>query len=191
MLGELLGLPEAAPMPKRVLPLTVKDIERQKPPIGKADRLLADGNGLYLRITRSGGRSWVYRYMTDGERHDLGLGPYPDIGLAEARERATAQRRLRLSGQDPISLRRTERDGKRLAKAKAMTFKDCAERYIEAHRAGWKSAKHAAQWGATLDSYVYPIMGKLPVASIDTGFVMQALEPVETSRRISVPTRSL
>jgi integrase len=63
-----------------------------------------------------------------------------------------------------------------------MTYKDCAERYIEAHRAGWKNAKHAAQWGATLDSYVYPIMGKLPVDSVDTGLVMRALEPIWTEK---------
>src|ERR1700739_3818793 len=64
-------------------------------------RMLADGKGLYLRVGPTGSKSWVFRYQADGRRHDLGLGPYPDISLAEARERATTQRRLRLDGPRP------------------------------------------------------------------------------------------
>jgi hypothetical protein len=63
-----------------------------------------------------------------------------------------------------------------------MTFQACAEAYIAAHRAGWKNAKHAAQWPSTLATYVYPIFGALPVAAIDTGLVMKALEPIWTEK---------
>src|SRR5260370_36062790 len=81
--------------------------------------LYADGKGLYLRVGPSGAKSWIYRYRNDGRRHDLGLGPYPDISLADARERATEQRKLRLNGHDPLFTRRTARDAARLAAAKA------------------------------------------------------------------------
>ena len=72
--------------------------------------LYADGKGLYLRIGPTGAKSWIYRYRSDGLRHDLGLGSYPDISLADARERATEQRKLRLNGQDPLYTRRAGRD---------------------------------------------------------------------------------
>src|SRR5437588_3498923 len=79
--------------------------------------LYADGKGLYLRIGWSGAKSWIYRYRADGQRHDLGLGPYPDISLAAARERAAEQRKLRLNGQDPLLARRAGRDQARIAAA--------------------------------------------------------------------------
>jgi hypothetical protein len=95
-------------MPKRATPLTVKGIERLKPP-AKSDRLTADGGGLYFRVTPSGGRSWVYRYMISGKRRDMGLGPYPDVGLAEARERALELRRQVRASIDPVEENRTAR----------------------------------------------------------------------------------
>jgi integrase len=151
--------------------------------------LYADGKGLYLRIGPSGAKSWIYRYRADGRRHDLGLGPYPDISLADARERATEQRKLRLNGHDPLLTRRAGRDAARLAAAKAMTFKACAEAYIAAHAAGWRNPKHRWQWGASLASYVYPSFGDLPVQAVDVGLVMKAVEPLwntksETASRV-------
>lgn len=141
----------------------------------KEPGMYADGKSLYLRIGPTGAKSWIFRYRADGRRHDLGLGPYPDIGLADARERATVQRRLRLDGQDPLMVRRTGRDQARLAAAKAMTFKQCAEAYIASHRATWKNPVHAKQWGSTMETYVYPALGDLPVAAVDTSLVMKAI----------------
>jgi len=111
------------------------------------------------------------------------------ISLADARERAYAQRRLRLDGRDPLSTRRAERARARLEAAKAMTFRQCGTAYIEAHRAGWKNAKHAAQWTSTLETYVYPTLGDLPVEAVDTGLVIQVVEPIwatkpETASRV-------
>src|SRR3979411_2563594 len=87
-------------------------------------RMLADGKGLYLRIGPSGSKSWIYRYSSGGRAHDIGLGPYPDIARAAARERATAQRKLRLNGEDPLMTRRAGRDQAKLAEARAMTFRE-------------------------------------------------------------------
>jgi integrase len=144
--------------------------------------MLADGKGLYLRIGPTGSKSWVYRFMLDGKLHDMGLGPYSDISLADARERAAAQRKLRLDGKDPIEARRANRLAEHFATSKVMSFKDCAEAYIAAHQAGWKNPKHAKQWPSTLEAYVYPVFGRLPVQAVDVGLVMKAVEPIWTKK---------
>jgi integrase len=163
-------------MPKRAAGLTVRHVQSKRP------GWYADGGGLYLKVTTTGSRSWVYRYQIAGKRRDMGLGPYPDITLAEAREKATDARRQKLGGIDPLAAKAAARGTARVAAAKAMTFRQCADAYIAAHQAGWRNAKHAAQWGSTLDAYVLPVMGALPVGAIDTGLVMQVLEPVWTAK---------
>jgi integrase len=137
----------------------------------------ADGGGLYLHVSKSGGRSWILRYMLDGRAREMGLGPLALVPLKQARELAIEnRRRVRLDGKDPIDERRATRAKAKLDVANGITFKACAHRYIAAHRAGWKNDKHAAQWPSTLETYVYPICGALPVQAIDTGLVMQVLE---------------
>ena len=141
-----------------------------------------DGRGLYLRIGPGGSKSWVYRFALAGKTRDMGLGPYPEISLAEAREQAAAQRKLRLDGTDPIAVRQAGRQQAKLNSAKLMTFRACAEAYIAAHRAGWKNPKHAAQWPATLSAYAYPVFGDLQVQVVDVGLVMKAVEPIWTTK---------
>jgi integrase len=150
-------------------------------PSGK-HQMLADGKGLYLSISSTGAKSWVFRYRSNDRRHDLGLGPYPDISLAEARARAVAQRRLRLDGHDPLMMRRAGQDQARLDAARRVTFKDCAESYIAAHRAGWRNPEHARQWPASLASYAFPVFGDLPVQMVDTALVTKALEAIWSTR---------
>jgi integrase len=151
--------------------------------------MLADGKSLYLRVWPEGSKSWIFRYQRHRSRHDLGLGPYPDITLAEARRLATEQRRLCLAGQDPLAARRAVQGTIRAKALKTMTFAECAERYMDAHRAGWKNPKHRQQWENTLATYVYPVFGELPVQAVDTGLVMQVIEPLwstkpETASRV-------
>ncbi|MGJ0454146.1 MAG: tyrosine-type recombinase/integrase [Methylocystis sp.] len=143
--------------------------------------LYSDGGGLYLQIAEGGSKSWIFRYGAAGKRY-LGLGPLHTIGLAEARERALAARRMILDGIDPIAAKREKAVAAHLAAAKSIAFKECAAAYIEAHKAGWKNAKHAAQWTATLETYAFPIFGRLPVASIDTALVLKALQPIWTTK---------
>lgn len=138
--------------------------------------MYADGAGLYLRVTQQGTKNWVFRFMLNGRPRWMGLGPFPLIGLHEARGKALDARRLHHERIDPIDARRAAREKKRLSAVRTMTFKQCAERYIEAHRAGWRNAKHAAQWEATLATYAEPIVGALPVQAVDTALVMKVLE---------------
>jgi integrase len=157
--------------------LTALKVEKAKKP-----GMYADGGGLYLRVTREGARNWVLRFMLDRKPRWMGLGPLALYGLAEARARALDARRQRYEGIDPIEARRAERARLRLDVAKAITFAQCAESYIAAHRAGWRNGKHAAQWPATLAAYAYPLVGTLPVQAVDTGLVLKVLEPVWTAK---------
>src|SRR6516165_7779398 len=150
--------------------LTALKVERAKQP-----GMYADGDGLYLQVTERGA-SWIYRFMLNGRARAMGLGSFPLYSLAEARALAQDARKLRHQGIDPIEHRRAARASERLAAATAMTFKQCADAYIAAHRAGWRNAKHAAQWTSTLAAYASPIIGALPVAAIDTRLVMKVLE---------------
>ena len=139
-----------------------------------------DGRGLYLYVKPTGARSWVLRYQVQGKRHDLGLGAYPDVTLAMAREKATEARRLILGGDDPIVKR---------SQAQPKTFKDAALELIENKRSGWKNAKHAAQWTSTLEAYVFPTLGAMQVTKIATADVIGVLKPIwsqkpETANRV-------
>ena len=152
--------------------------------------VLLDGGGLRLRVAAPregrdgkevpGAKTWIYRFQLDGRRRDAGLGPYPDVPLAEARQRATELRNHRRDGIDPIEARRAKRAQARLDAAKAITFRECAEAYVAAHSVGWKNRKHAAQWPATLKTYVYPHFGAVAVQAVDVGLVLKALEPIWT-----------
>ncbi len=139
-----------------------------------------DGRGLFLYVKPSGSRSWVLRYQVQGRRRDLGLGAYPDVSLAMARQRVTEARRLIAEGDDPISKRQ---------QAKPKTFKDAALELIESKRPGWKNAKHAAQWTSTLETYVFPKFGQVQVSKVETADVIGALTPIwsvkpETANRV-------
>ena len=155
--------------------------------------MYADGGGLYLQVSDDGKggvtKSWIYRFTLNGRTREMGLGPLHTVGLADARQKVLECRKLRLDGIDPIEARRLERRRAQLEAASSITFAECAEAYIEAHRPGWRSAKHAAQWSATLEDYAYPILGKVSVQSIDVGLVMKVIEPIwaektETASRV-------
>jgi integrase len=148
-----------------------------------------DGGGLWLQVSSTGTKSWVFRFMRQGKAREMGLGPVHTISLAEAREKALQCRKQLLEGLDPIEERKATRMTVAVAAAKALTFDECAERYIEAHRAGWKNVKHAAQWESTLAAYASPIFGALTVDKVDTTLVLKALEPLwkdktETATRV-------
>jgi integrase len=150
---------------------------------------LSDGGGLYLQVGPNGSKSWVFRFRDGARLKEMGLGSTHTLTLAEAREAALVCRKQRLAGLDPITARHQARAAAQLEAAKTLTFEQCAEAFIEGHRASWQNAKHAAQWGSTLKTYAYPVFGSLPVAAIDTPLVLRALEPIwktktETASRL-------
>jgi integrase len=169
--------------------LTAVKVEKIKKP-----GTYGDGGRLYLQVKQVNEaltKSWIFRFTppSGGLRRDMGLGSFDTYGLAEARELARECRKLVAEGRDPIEERKAARLEKKLDEAKAMTFAACAERYIASHKAGWSNPKHAAQWPATLGTYVYPVFGPLPVQTVDVGLVMKAIEPIwvqkpETAGRV-------
>jgi integrase len=148
----------------------------------KAPGYYGDGGGLFLQVSKYGSKSWVFRFKTDGRLREMGLGSLDTYGLSEARERARNCRKLRDEGKDPIEERNAARLAVKLVAARAMTFEQCAEGYIAAHRAGWRNGKHRDQWSSTLATYVCPVFGGLPVQAIDTTLVMKAIEPIWTEK---------
>jgi integrase len=120
--------------------------------------------------------------MMNKRAREMGLGKYPDVTLADARERASEARKLRAQGRDPIDERLSEKLRRATEAAKAVTFEAAAHSYIESNRQGWKNAKHAAQWRATIETYVLPTMGKVSVQEIDVAMVLKAIEPIWMSK---------
>jgi integrase len=153
-----------------------------------------DGGGLYLKVSfnpASGTvrRSWIFRFEHNGRERFMGLGSLNDVTLAEARERATAARKMHHDGQDPIEARESARTARRLESTRAMTFLQCAEAYIDTHKAGWRSTRHLSQWNESLRLYIAPVIGALPVQQIDVALVMKTLQPIwrektETAARV-------
>ena len=134
--------------------------------------------GLYLYVSDAGARSWVLRAMVGSKRRHLGLGGFPDVPLAQAKERARKARDEISSGIDPILQKRATASALKASQAAETTFKQAAEAFIEAHGETWKNAKHRAQWTNTLVTYAYPVIGGLGVQHIGQEHVLKILEPI-------------
>ncbi|MDE3140375.1 MAG: tyrosine-type recombinase/integrase [Pseudomonadota bacterium] len=141
---------------------------RKKPGMHRIDR------GLYLRV-RGAGAWWAFRYMRNGRAVELGLGSLDTIDQAKAIKYATRIRLELMDGNDPKA-EAAKRNGS------GSTFEAIAKDLIKAKAAGWRNAKHAAQWTSTLDTYAMPKLGKLDVAKIETEHVLAALRPIWTSK---------
>jgi integrase len=149
---------------------------------------LADGGNLWI-YPRGNARSWIFRYSLAGRAREMGLGAYPDVPLAEARERAAEHRKFLRAGLDPIEQRKAERRRQASGAEGATTFTQSAARYIRAHRHGWRNRKHARQWASTLRTYACPVIGAMPVAAIGTEDILSILSPIwtvktETAKRV-------
>jgi integrase len=154
--------------------LTARKVETAKP--GKH----GDGGGLQLAVSATGAKKWVFRFFWEGRQREMGLGAYPEVSLAEAREKALAGRRLARSGVDPISERQKDRG--------IPTFGELADEIAEQLAEGFRNEKHRAQWKTTLKVYAEPLRAK-PVDRIETTDVLAALRPIwqtkpETASRV-------
>jgi integrase len=154
-----------------------------------------DGDGLYLQIAPGNSKSWLFRYSLRGKAREMGLGPYDSesgkISLADARKCAGAAREKLRAGVDPIADRQTERNARARAEAEdaERTFRAAATVLVASKRSGWRNAKHASQWLATLETHAFPVIGDLPVALITTDHVLKVLSPIwdripETASRL-------
>ncbi len=145
--------------------------------------------GLYLNVGAGGARSWVLRAMVGGKRRDMGLGGYPDVTLAGAREKARQAREQIEAGTDPILARKQARSALIAQQATELTFEQAAQQYIVAQGDAWRNAKHRQQWANTLATYAYPVLSRMLVRDIEQAHVLAVLEPIwrtktETATRV-------
>lgn len=166
-------------MPKKAKELSALEVNRLTAPGMHAIGGVA---GLYLQVTDSGARSWILRATVGTRRRDMGLGGFPDVTLAGAREAARVARLKIKDGIDPVEESQAKRSALAASQAAAIAFGEAAAKYIEAHEAGWKNAKHAAQWTSTLETYAFPTIGKIRVSDIETAHVISILEPIWTTK---------
>ena len=155
-LGSSLGAQDEMARPQKRL--TALAVSKAKKP-----GIYGDGGGLWLQVSVFDTKSWLFRFMRNGRARKMGLGALHTVSLAEAREAALGCRKLLLEGIDPIEARNARRGALRAANARQVTFRQCAEKYIAGHKAGWRSARHAEQWPTSLEKFVYPFLGNLPV----------------------------
>lgn len=141
-----------------------------------------DGGNLWLQVSKWGTRSWIFRFTLNGKQREMGFGPLHTITLANARVMAQDARKALLEGIDPIEQRKARREEAARAAAATMTFKQCAEAFIESNKAAWGSTVHAKQWPSTMRDYVYPVIGDLPVRDIDVALVLKVIEPIWTAK---------
>ena len=165
-------------MPKIAKELSALEVKRLSRPGWHAIGGVA---GLLLQIkppAREGApvsRSWILRVQVAGQRQPIGLGPYPTVSLAEAREQA---RKLALEAKGGVNLvarKRAQRSVLMAAASRNKTFKDCAAAYMEAHASDYTNDKHRKQWASTLEAYAYPIVGNMLVADITMRHVLDVL----------------
>jgi integrase len=149
-----------------------------------------DGGGLYLQISKTGVKSWIFRYEINGSEHFMGLGPLRAVDIRQAREGARVARACLARKADPLQERARVATEKKKTKLNGCrkAFNECAVEYIEHHKNGWKSVKHRKQWESSLKAYALPI-GKMFVDEIDTAHVLRVLQPIwltktETASRI-------
>jgi integrase len=154
--------------------------------------LLHDKGGLYLQVDKGKDgvtTSWLYRYSIVGKNRQIGLGSYPKVSLADARNAAAVQRAIRASGRDPLLVKQDARaelvakiQAEAAPKPKTMTFDQCAKVYIDTHKAGWKNAKSETSWRSTLRTYAAPVIGSKDVVDVTTADVLEILRSIWLER---------
>jgi integrase len=166
-------------MPRKARELAPVEIKRLTDP-----GLYAVGGvaGLHLQVTKSGARSWILRTTVAGKRRDLGLGGYPDVTLALAREKARDTRERIAQGIDPVAERQRLRSTALAERLRDMTFQKAAEAVVAKKQAEASNIKHGKQWASTLETYAYPVLGTMSVADIELSHVKQVLEPIWQSK---------
>lgn len=160
-------------MPLELNKLTSKRIDKLATP-----GWYGDGGNLWLVITKTGVKSWVYRYKVSQKQKVLGLGPLHAVNLAEARVKARALRNMQADGRDPVA----ERQAQKLESDRTPTFKAACTAYIEAQKHGWSNSKHSAQWTSTLETYAVPIIGNMKISAVQTADIVRVLVPIWTTK---------
>lgn len=154
-------------MPKQINRLNAHAIRNAKPGL-KGSKLYPDGLGLYLQVTRTGVKSFIFRYARNGKTHLVGLGPEHTFTLAEARKKALKIRKKLLDGESPTFK-------SRVSVHQVKTFRKCAEEYVPSLKIKHRSDKAHAQWLSSLQTYAFPVIGDVPVNDITVHMIRDML----------------
>lgn len=178
-------------MPRVVRELSALDVKRLQHPGTGGNATFAVGgvSGLLMQITPNGGRTWLLRASVGGKRREIGLGGFPDVPLAQARERAREAKDQIRRGIDPVEERKAARANLAAAHLRGLTFADATDKALTAKLDAFKNAKHRQQWENTLRTYAMPELGKMLVDEITVQDVLRVLEPIwqtktETASRV-------
>jgi integrase len=166
-------------MAKRAKELSAIEVKRLTKPGFYA---VGEVAGLHLKVLGSGARFWILRIVVGGKRRDMGLGGYPDVTLAFAREKAREARAQVEQGIDPIDKRAAARRALIAKSSAEITFDQAARKFIESRSSEWKNPKHIAQWSATLTTYASPVIGAMAVGDVALAHVVKILEPMWTTK---------
>ena len=171
-------------MPKIAQELGPLDVKRLAHGGGRGNAMVAVGgvNGLYLQLTSKGGKTWVLRMLVGSRRRDIGLGGFPTVTLAQARDKAREARDKVERGVDPVEERKAAKAKLIEARRKGMLFSDAVDKALAAKLDAFRNEKHRAQWRSTLDNYALPEIGGLPVSQIDTAAVLRCLQPIWSTK---------
>lgn len=178
-------------MPRVANELSALEVKRLKHPGRGRNVTFAVGgvSGLYLQVTPNNGRTWLLRAKIGDTRHEIGLGGYPDVTLAMARDRAREAKDQIRRGIDPIEERKAARATLTAAQRRGLTFADAADKYLSAKLNAFKNPRHRQQWRNTLATYALPEMSSMLVQDITVQDVLRILEPIwydktETASRL-------
>ncbi|KJZ32742.1 integrase [Paracoccus sp. S4493] len=171
-------------MPKKAAELSAIDVKRLKHPGQGRNVMFAVGGvaGLCLQISPTGARSWIFRTTIGTKRRDVGLGGYPDVTLAQAREMAREAKSKIRQGVDPIEERKVVRAALVASQKRGLTFAQAADRFLESKLAEFRNDKHRQQWRSTLDTYAGPQIGDMHVNDLTVHDMLRVLEPIWQTR---------
>lgn len=177
-------------MPKKAKELTDAAVRNIKHP---GTHPVGGVAGLCLKVSKTGARSWILRYSTGEQRtsqagkpfnvrRDAGLGPYPDVKLGAARDRARKLREKLFEGTDPVQERKANKAKLAASRGNIITFDEAAAKFLAMKTKEFRNPKHAAQWAATLEKYASPVIGNMSVADIELAHILRLLEPEWTTK---------
>lgn len=173
-------------MPRIARELTAIEIKRITKP---GTHAVGGVPGLLLQVTKTGAKSWILRAWVGGHRREMGLGGYPEVTLAKARDKARKAKAAIREGIDPIEEQRAAKGELASSRAKEKTFDECVKSYLAIKLTEFSNPKHAAQWASTLKTYASPVIGKLPISEVTRPHIIKTLEPIwqtktETATRV-------
>jgi integrase len=179
-------------MPKRAREWTALDVKRAAHPGRHARNIMKPVGGvagLQLQISPNGAKSWLLRTVVGEKRRAVGLGPYPEVSLAHARDKAAQAKAKIAEGIDPIEERKAVRAALIAAQKRGLTFATAVDRYLDAKLSEFRNDKHRKQWRSTLDCYASPHLGSMLVDNIELPDILRTMEPIwhektETASRL-------